>query len=261
MAERFDIAREFGPQACVVRLSGDIDISVVPDLRRRLGSVLESGCANLVLDLTEVDYADSSALGLLVWLNHHLAPAGGRLVLAGANQDVTRILELSGLVAVAQRVSMSTSLEAALEGLQVTRPMDAPQWTQSVEVPANVDELARTRETIASFLAPLGMPESTIFDIKVALGEALANAIRYGKPASAESVIRVDILAYEDRVVLEVMDNGPGFDGVKVDSDDLYAPGGRGILFMTALMDRIEYAESPLGGTLVRLTKHRIGAR
>jgi anti-sigma regulatory factor (Ser/Thr protein kinase) len=67
----------------------------------------------------------------------------------------------------------------------------------------------------------------------------------------------VRIIAYEDRVVLEVMDNGPGFDGVHSGSQDVYAPSGRGIMFMNALMDRVEYLPSPVSGTLVRLTKHR----
>lgn len=261
MISAFDIEQEYGPHACVVRLVGDVDISVVPELRRRLGSILESGCANLVLDFGAVTYADSSALGLLVWLDHHLQPAGGRLVLSGANADITRILELSGLSTVALSVSMSANLAAALEGLDLVKEPEDPLWRREVDVPVDVDLLSETREVIANHLRPLGLPESTLFDIKVALGEALANAIRHGAPAEGEARVRTDVLAFSDRVVLEVMDNGAGFDGVSPGSDDLYAPGGRGVMFMTALMDRIEYARSPLGGTLVRLTKHRPAAK
>ena len=42
-------------------------------------------------------------------------------------------------------------------------------------------------------------------------------------------------------------------------SDDLYAPSGRGIMFMRALMDRVDFEPAPGGGTLVRLTKHHRG--
>ena len=93
------------------------------------------------------------------------------------------------------------------------------------------------------------------------MGEALANAIRHGSPADGESEIRVRIRAYPERIVLEVLDNGPGFDGAHSGSEDLYAPGGRGIMFMRALMDRVEYDAPPTGGTVVRLTKHRALAR
>ena len=71
----FEIAEQTTQGTCVVRLSGDIDTAIVPELQTRLGSALAGGCDNVVLDLCEVVYADSSALGLLVWLDHRLGPA------------------------------------------------------------------------------------------------------------------------------------------------------------------------------------------
>ncbi len=259
MASGHEIVQEHGPRACVVRLSGDLDTAVVPELRTSLMGVLESGCANLVLDFTDVVYADSSALGLLVWLDHRLRPAGGRLVLAGANPDVSRILEISGLVAVAGSISTSASLSAALEGLELDELASEPLWEREFTVHSDVNRLSAAREEICASLAPLSLQESTLFDTKVALGEALANAIRHGAPEEGEALIRVRVVAYDDRFVIEVMDNGRFFDGVPKGSDDLYASSGRGVMFMKALMDRVDYDQSEYGGTLVRLTKHRPG--
>jgi anti-sigma regulatory factor (Ser/Thr protein kinase) len=70
-------------------------------------------------------------------------------------------------------------------------------------------------------------------------------------------VVSLGIDAYDDRLVLEVIDNGLGFDGAAVAADDIYAPSGRGIMFMHALMDRVEFAPAQGGGTKVRLVKHR----
>jgi anti-anti-sigma factor len=257
----FDIAHELGPRACVVRLYGDVDMAIVPELRTRLDAALDVGCDNVVLDLTDVSYADSSALGLLVWLDHRLRPTGGRLVLAGAKHDVARILELSGLVTVAASIAMSGTVTSALEGLELPEAPTDPLWSEQIEMEADVNNLAGVREQVCSIVAPLGFPDSSLFDIKVALGEALANAVRHGLPANGDGLVRVDVTAYPDRVVLEVMDNGRGFDGTHSGSDDLYAPSGRGIMFMRALMDRVDYDSSPLGGTLVRLTKHRSADR
>jgi len=240
-----------------VRLSGDVDMAVVPELRSSLDTSLDAGCANVVLDLSDVTYADSSALGLLVWLDHRLRPLGGRLVIAGASSDVSRILELSGLVAVAASIAMSGSVASALEGLELSDLPSEPLWEREIEMGASVEALAGVREQVCSIIEPLGFSESGLFDIKVALGEALANAIRHGAPAEGPSEIQVMARAYPDRVVLEVLDNGRGFDGAHAGSDDLYAPGGRGIMFMRALMDRVEYETPSIGGTLVRLTKHR----
>jgi anti-anti-sigma factor len=253
----FEITHELGPRACVVRLAGDVDMAVVPELRGSLDSALDVGCANVVLDLTDVTYADSSALGLLVWLDHRLQPLGGRLVIAGASSDVSRILELSGLVSVAATIAMSGTVTSALEGLELSDVPSEALWEREIAMNASVDALSGVREQVCDILQPLGFGESALFDIKVALGEALANAIRHGLPAEGPSEILVEVRAYPERVVLEVLDNGRGFDGAHSGSQDVYAPGGRGIMFMRALMDRVEYGVSPAGGTLVRLTKHR----
>lgn len=250
-----------GSRACVVRLSGDIDLSVVPELRRDLEGALSCGCKDIVLDLSAVTYADSSAIGLLVWLDHHLAPRSGRLVLAGANRDVTRILEIAGLLAVASSITTTPNLDSALEGITLGEPPAPPIWQETLDVVAEAEGLSDAREAVCRLLEPLDLPESSMFDIKVALGEALANAVRHGAPASGEASVAVRVTAYDDRVVLEVIDNGPGFDGVAQRSDDLYRPSGRGIRFMEALMDRVEFAPAEGGGTVVKLVKHRARVR
>lgn len=254
----FDITYELGTCACVVRVSGDIDTAVVPDLRSGLETALEGGCANVVLDLSGVSYADSSALGLLVWIDHVLQPRGGRLVLAAATRDVARILELSGLVTVAASIAMSANVAGALEGFELPSVAADPIWQRDIEMEAHVDRLAAVREQVCAHIEPLHFPESALFDIKVALGEALANAVRHGSPNDGSGRIHVSVIAYQDRVVLEVIDDGEGFDGIPASSEDLYAPSGRGIMFMRALMDRVEFERSATGGTTVRLTKHRV---
>jgi stage II sporulation protein AA (anti-sigma F factor antagonist) len=255
----FEIAKQTTLRTCVVRLSGDIDTAVVPELKEQLGSALSGGCNNVVLDLSEVVYADSSALGLLVWLDHRLGPGGGRLVLAGANPDVERILELSGLVSFAASIGTSADVGSALAGLQLKEAPTDLLWHQEFEMAADVNNLAGARESVSKIIEPLAFAETALFDIKVALGEAMANAIRHGSSSNGDAVVQVEVFAYADRVVLEVRDSGRGFDGTASRSEDMYAPGGRGIMFMRALMDRVEFETPDSGGTRVRLVKHRNG--
>lgn len=258
---RFELEKHDAPQSCVVRLSGDIDMAMVPELRRDLSVAIDGGCAHLVLDLSEVVYADSSALGLLVWLDHQLRPSGGRMVLASANRDITRILELSGLVTVASSLTMSPNVEGALEGLALSSEPAEELWRKELEMKASVDQLGSMREEVCELIKPLGFAESAVFDIRVALGEALANAVRHGSPSDGRAVVRVQVIAYDDRVVLEIVDFGAGFDGTPTRSRDVYAPGGRGVTFMRALTDRVEFEKPEGGGTLVRLVKHRRGGQ
>ncbi len=254
----FEIDRQDDQRACVLRIGGDIDIAVVPDVRRALDQAIDTGCDNVVIDLTEVGYADSSALGLLVWLDHRLQPLGGKAVLAGANQDVARILELSGLLSVSGSLEVCGDVVGAMSRFKPAEK-EAPEaeWTESVDVPIDVRQLASVREHVYAMISSMGFTESALFDIKVALGEALANAVRHGSPTDGGGGIHVDVTAYPDRLVLEVIDTGSGFDGDHVSADDLYAIGGRGIMFMRTLMDQVCFSPVSQGGTRVVLIKHR----
>lgn len=253
----FEFTFTDGPQTCVVQLHGDLDVAVVPELRDELEGVLGGRCSNVVLDLADVTYADSSALGLLVWVDRRLQPNEGRLVLAGANRDVARILELSGLVNVAVSIQTSEDVGQALSGLNLTPVVTESLWSRHIDVAQDVNQLSAVRNEVSDILLPLGFPESALFDIKVALGEALANALRHGLSVEGGGRVCVDVHAFADRVIIEITDNGVGFDGATSGGDDLYAPSGRGIMFMRALMDVVEFLPGPGGGTLVRLVKHR----
>lgn len=251
------IDRREGQRAAVLHIAGDIDVAVVSELKRALDQVIETGYENVVLDLKDVTYADSSALGLLVWLDHRLKPQDGKAILAGANRDVSRIFELSGLLSVAGSLEASEDVEGAVACFQPVDVRESVEWSRTIEMPADVQALARVREQVHDLVGTLDFGESALFDIKVAVGEALANAVRHGSPTDGQAAIHVTITVYPDRVIVQVTDSGTGFDGEHVCSDDLYAVGGRGVMFMRALMDQVCFAPLEGGGTEVSLVKHR----
>lgn len=243
-------------RACVVRLHGDVDMASSPDVRAALEAAVNRGCANIVLDLADVVYADSTALGLIVWMDRILEPKGGRLVLAGATRNVARVLELSGLVDVAPTVSAASSALDAMAGLELPDAEDEPLWARSIELSADSASLAAIRNEVCDVLEPMHMSEAAMFDIRVAVGEAVANAIRHGSPAGENDRVVVEVAAFPDRIVLVVRDRGQGYDGSPSVTGDPYAPSGRGVMFMRALMDRVDFARLPGGGTAVTLVKH-----
>ena len=252
------VERQPGSGTCVVCLTGDIDAVSAPAVREALDRAITEGCRTIVLDLAHVDYLDSSALGLLVWADHRLQPFSGALLLAGAGRDVARILELSGLIGVAPSVFTADSVEAALAVLTPASRNGEPLWSRSFSMPADARLMADARAQITTILAPLALSESTVFDIKVAAGEALANAVRHGSPRGTVDEIGVEVTAFEERVEILVTDCGCGFDGAAAPSTDVFAPSGRGVLFMRALMDAVEFGGAPEGGTCVRLAKRRM---
>lgn len=240
----------------MVRFDGELDLAVVAAAKPTIQAMIDSGCTSFVLDLANVTYADSSALGLIVWLNDRVVGDGGHIVAAGADRNVTRVLELSGLLSVAESISAAESTQAALDSLTLAREPSGELWTERFEAPASVDELAALRRRVVELAGPLGLSEQALFDLKVAVGEALANAVRHGSPHGEADTVGVAVTAYPDRVAVDVSDSGPGFDGSLRCGSDLYAPCGRGVVFMRALTDAMEFRGAPGGGTVVRLVKH-----
>jgi serine/threonine-protein kinase RsbW len=199
---------------------------------------------------------DSSALGLLVWADRALQPRDGTLVLAGADRNVSRILEISGLVSAAPTLTAANDAADALSGLELSDDADEPLWVRELAFPAHSASLAGMRADVCEVLEPLEIPEAASFDIRVAVGEALANAIRHGSPRGEVDAVTVTVTAYRDRVALVIEDSGEGFDGESSSSGDPYASSGRGVMFMRALMDQVEFSRLPSGGTAVTLVRH-----
>jgi anti-sigma B factor antagonist len=85
-------------QTAVVVIHGELDLWSAPQLKRTLYELLAAGRSRLVLDLGDVRFMDSTALGVLVGVDRRLA-SDQRLALAQAGREVLRVLELTGVAA------------------------------------------------------------------------------------------------------------------------------------------------------------------
>jgi anti-sigma B factor antagonist len=94
----------------VVTVAGDLDIVTSPALDECLKTAQVTG-SRVVLDLSGVDFMDTSALAVIVGHWKRLEAAGGSLALAGARYRYTKTLWITGL---ADRLSLYDSVEAAL---------------------------------------------------------------------------------------------------------------------------------------------------
>lgn len=83
----------------VVRLEGELDAFVAPQLREQLGSAIEDAAQDgmLVVDLARVTFLDSTILGALVGALRRMREAGGELKLVYPPHPASRIFELTGL--------------------------------------------------------------------------------------------------------------------------------------------------------------------
>ena len=81
----------------VLALSGEADLTVTTDLRRAL-DLLEKQGDRVIVDLSDVTYIDSSALGVLIAYSARLHERGAALVIVSDRDGLRRIFQTRGLV-------------------------------------------------------------------------------------------------------------------------------------------------------------------
>ena len=86
-----------GTDWTVVPLSGDIDLASAPTLRARLNELSERRPTRVILDVTNLDFIDSTGLGVLVGALRRVRNDGGDLRVAGARPGIERVFSVTGL--------------------------------------------------------------------------------------------------------------------------------------------------------------------
>ena len=106
-----------------------------------------------------------------------------------------------------------------------------------LELPTANWTVAVARRALFGLLDAAGVPAAVGQDLALALSEGCANAVCH---ASAGLSYRVRIDLYHSRCRLEIRDQGPGFDPRLVPVAGRGTDGGRGLLIMRAVVDRVQ---------------------
>lgn len=86
----------------VVAATGEIDNVSAPALREALVAALDEGAPQVVVDLTGVEFLDSSGLGALVGVNKHAQRTSARVAVVCPQPHLRRLFEISRLDEVLQ---------------------------------------------------------------------------------------------------------------------------------------------------------------
>ncbi len=81
----------------VVAVDGQLIVGNRQELKQRVLDALETGERKFLVDFTKTGYIDSSGLGVLVSLSKKIRDEGGELRLAGLNEDLKTLFELTKL--------------------------------------------------------------------------------------------------------------------------------------------------------------------
>ena len=101
----------------IVAMGGELDYEASPQLRARLVGAIKAGGRRLVLDLSDVTFIDSTAIGVLAGTVARLDEAGGgSLAVVSTNDKVLQIFEITGLDSV---ISLHSSREEAVSAFSL----------------------------------------------------------------------------------------------------------------------------------------------
>ncbi|HEV8264166.1 MAG TPA: STAS domain-containing protein [Gemmatimonadales bacterium] len=81
----------------VVGVDGQLIVGNRQELKQKVLDALDGGAKRFVIDFTKTGYIDSSGLGVLVSLSKKIREQGGELRLAGLNEDLQTLFELTKL--------------------------------------------------------------------------------------------------------------------------------------------------------------------
>ena len=93
----FDVTVAEEDGSTVLRVCGEVDLATGPLLWERISAVIADGSTNLVLDLVEMAFIDSTGLSVLVMTMRRLQDVGGQLVLRSPCRMAMRLFQLTGL--------------------------------------------------------------------------------------------------------------------------------------------------------------------
>ena len=128
--------------------------------------------------------------------------------------------------------------------------------TVRLMIPAKAEYITLVRLALSGISRLRPLSEEVLGDLKLAVTEACTNSVRHGYE-NGEGTVEILYELQPDRLVVEVSDDGPGFDpsGDRPTEESL-AEGGLGIAIIKAVSDEFEAGERTAGhGSKLRFAK------
>lgn len=183
-----------------MKLAGELDSAVCPELIERFEAVVADGPEKLDLDLGEVTFVDSAGLRAIIVIERTARERDIALTIRSPAGAVADLLKLTGLgehVALAPRVGDPPPASTFIERveLELAGEPTAPGRAR-----------AELREAVAGRLG-----ESDLATVTLLTSELVTNAVIHpGQDAIGTVGLRITV--YSDRIRVEVTDAGSGFD-------------------------------------------------
>jgi len=244
---------ELRGEVCVVHCGDTPGSCLSEELVAELRECLRQGATEVVLDVDPAHSLTSGDVAALRVAADDFAGQGGALVVAVEEDDARAALAEAGLM---RAVPPSPRFDGHVRDRTPLQLPARPRWEHEFTFPATAEQLRAARRRVTAFAEVAGLRGSDLFELSVAVAEALANAVLHGSPHGVDDEVRVRFFCYEEQVAVEVIDSGHGIDAAPICAPGVSDLTGRGIHFMRAFTDAVQFICGPVG-THVLLVKRR----
>lgn len=128
--------------------------------------------------------------------------------------------------------------------------------TIQFRIPADPKYICTIRRAIRSIAASLDFTDDVAEDIELSFAEALTNAVEHGSPQNAGNSVVVVCRITEDKLIIDVRDEGPGFDPPASKDGEIWSEHGRGLRMIHQLMDNVRICRTGKGSR-IRMVKEK----
>ena len=130
-----------------------------------------------------------------------------------------------------------------------------------VSIPSDHAEARRVQEEIETQLQARRASEQEVFSVRLALEEALVNAIKHGNQMDRTKQVHISYRFLPDRFEIRITDEGGGFDPSDVPDptavENLERPCGRGLMLMRHYMTEVDYNDRGNSVFMVKVFKKK----
>ena len=130
---------------------------------------------------------------------------------------------------------------------------------KELKLPSRIESVDEAASQAESFVRDNGLSDEFASAIDLAVRESVANAVKHGNKFDPEKDVEVCLRCSDGDVEIKVRDYGSGFEVEEIpdptNPENLLKASGRGILFMNAFMDTVEWENHSDGGLVVKMTK------
>jgi stage II sporulation protein AB (anti-sigma F factor) len=132
--------------------------------------------------------------------------------------------------------------------------------TAKLTIQSLPENIALARVFVAAFITQVDLTVDELEDIKVAVSEAVSNAIIHGYEQRGDQWVDIIVTRFDDYFEITIKDDGKGIENIEQAMEPTYSTDadrmGLGFVFMQSFMDEVAVTSEVNQGTIVTLRKY-----